>query len=37
MLNPSTYLGLLKLGVISAKVATGRSVGRHPLSKADAA
>ena len=37
LLNPSTYLGLLKLGVITAKVIAGRSVERHPLSKADAA
>jgi triacylglycerol lipase len=37
LLNPSTYLGLLKLGAITAKVIAGRSVERHPLSKADAA
>jgi triacylglycerol lipase len=36
LFNPSTYLGLLKLGVISTKVITGRSVDRIPLSKADA-
>ncbi len=36
LFNPSTYVGLLKLGVISAKVITGRSVERQPLSKADA-
>ena len=34
--NDSTYLGLLKLGVISAKVITGRYVERNPLSKTDA-
>jgi triacylglycerol lipase len=34
--NPSTYLGMLKLGVITAKVIAGRSPGRHPISKADA-
>ena len=33
--DPSTYLGMLKLGVISAKVIAGRSE-RHPLSKTDA-
>jgi triacylglycerol lipase len=36
LFNPSTYLGLLKLGVIATKVITGRSVDRIPLSKADA-
>ena len=36
LFNPSTYLGMLKLCVISAKVIAGRSVGRRPLSKADA-
>jgi triacylglycerol lipase len=37
MFNPSTHLGMLKLGLITAKVILGRSVERHPLSKADAA
>lgn len=37
LFNPSTYLGLLKLGVISAKVITGRPVKRQPLSATDAA
>lgn len=36
LFNPSTYLGMGKLGVITVKVALGRSVGRHPLSTADA-
>ncbi|WP_293316271.1 lipase family protein [Mycobacterium sp.] len=36
LLNPSTYLGMLRLGVITAKVVTGRSVGRRPLSATDA-
>ncbi len=36
LLNPSTYLGMLKLGVISAKVIAGGFVDRHPLSKPDA-
>jgi triacylglycerol lipase len=36
LFNPSTYLGLLKLGVISTKVIAGRSFDRIPLSKADA-
>lgn len=35
MLNPSTYRGMLRLGVISAKVLTGRRVGRRPLSELD--
>ena len=35
MLNPSTYRGMLRLGVISAKVLTGRPVGRRPLSALD--
>jgi hypothetical protein len=34
--NPSTHLGMLKLGLITAKVIVGRSVQGHPLSKADA-
>jgi triacylglycerol lipase len=37
LFNPSTYLGLLKLGVISAKVIAGRPVERQPLSATDAA
>jgi hypothetical protein len=36
LFNPSTYLGMLKLGVISAKVIAGRSFERRPLSRADA-
>lgn len=36
MFNPSTHLGMLKLGLITAKVILGRSVERHPLSKTDA-
>lgn len=36
LLNPSTYLGMLKLGLISAKVIAGRSIERHPLSATDA-
>src|SRR6202020_1092145 len=35
LFNPSTYLGMLKLGVISAKVIAGRSIDRHPLSTTD--
>jgi triacylglycerol lipase len=35
MLNPSTYRGMLRLGLISAKVATGRKVDRLPLSELD--
>ena len=35
MLNPSTYRGMLRLGLISAKVLTGRRVGRRPLSALD--
>ena len=34
--NPSTYLGMVKLGVITAKVVLGRSVERQPLSTTDA-
>src|ERR1700757_2454852 len=34
--NPSTYLGMVKLGIITAKVIAGRSVQRRPLSAADA-
>jgi hypothetical protein len=35
LLNPSTYRGMLRLGVISAKVMTGRRVERQPLSALD--
>ncbi|OFJ51468.1 lipase family protein [Mycolicibacterium grossiae] len=35
MLNPSTYRGMLRLGVISAKVILGRRVERRPLSLLD--
>ena len=35
MLNPSTYRGMLRLGLISAKVLTGQRVGRKPLSSLD--
>jgi triacylglycerol lipase len=35
MLNPSTYRGMLRLGLISAKVMTGRRVERRPLSALD--
>jgi hypothetical protein len=35
MLNPSTYRGMLRLGLISAKVMTGRRVERRPLSELD--
>lgn len=36
LFNPSTYRGMIRLAGISAKVITGRAVGRHPLSKTDA-
>ena len=36
MFNPSTYLGMVKLGVITARVILGRSVERQPLSTTDA-
>jgi hypothetical protein len=36
LFNPSTYLGMLKLGVITTKVVLGRSVERQPLSTTDA-
>ena len=36
MFNPSTYLGMAKLGVITAEVVLGRSVKRLPLSTTDA-
>ncbi|MCW2512642.1 MAG: Triacylglycerol lipase [Mycobacterium sp.] len=35
LLNPSTYRGMLRLGLITAKVATGRRVDRQPLSELD--
>jgi alpha-beta hydrolase superfamily lysophospholipase len=35
LLNPSTYRGLLRLGLITAKVMTGRRVERRPLSELD--
>lgn len=35
MLNPSTYRGMLRLGLISAKVILGRKVERRPLSVLD--
>jgi triacylglycerol lipase len=35
LFNPSTYLGMGKLALITAKVILGRSVERHPLSKTD--
>jgi len=31
MLNPSTYAGMIRLGIIAAKVITGRAVQRRPL------
>jgi hypothetical protein len=36
LFNPSTYRGMIRLGAISAKVITGRTVERAPLSKTDA-
>ncbi|MBX7432871.1 lipase family protein [Mycobacterium sp. Y57] len=35
LLNPSTYRGMLTLGLITARVVTGRRVDRHPLSRFD--
>jgi hypothetical protein len=35
LLNPSTYRGMVRLAVISAKVMTGRRVDRRPLSELD--
>ena len=35
LLNPSTYRGMITLGVITAKVMTGRRVERTPLSRFD--
>jgi alpha-beta hydrolase superfamily lysophospholipase len=36
LFNPSTWFGMLKLGVITAKVVTGRPVHRQRLSDSDA-
>jgi alpha-beta hydrolase superfamily lysophospholipase len=36
MFNPSTHIGMLKLGLITAKVILGRPIERQPLSKTDA-
>ncbi|OBF60416.1 lipase [Mycobacterium sp. 852002-51971_SCH5477799-a] len=36
LFNPSTYLGMAKLGIITAKVVLGRSIERQPLSTTDA-
>jgi len=36
LLNPSTYRGMVRLGMIAIKVITGRKVERRPLSYADA-
>jgi pimeloyl-ACP methyl ester carboxylesterase len=36
LLNPSTYKGMVRLGMIAFKVITGRKVERRPLSDADA-
>ena len=36
LLNPSTYKGMVRLGMIAIKVITGRKVERRPLSYADA-
>jgi alpha-beta hydrolase superfamily lysophospholipase len=36
LFNPSTYFGMLRLGVITAKVILGRPLERRPLSKTDA-
>ena len=35
LLNPSTYRGILRLALISAKVMTGRRLDRQPLSELD--
>ena len=35
LLNPSTYRGMVRLGVITAKVLAGRRVDRRPLSSLD--
>jgi hypothetical protein len=31
MFNPTTYVGMARLGVIAAKVITGKSIRRRPL------
>jgi hypothetical protein len=31
MFNPMTYVGMARLGVIAAKVITGKAVQRRPL------
>lgn len=36
LFNPSTYQGMIRLGLIAAKLATGRRLERRPLSEADA-
>ncbi|MBV9089237.1 MAG: lipase [Mycobacteriaceae bacterium] len=36
LFNPSTYKGMIQLGLIAAKVITGRQLKRRPLSEADA-
>lgn len=36
LFNPSTYLGMAKLGIITAKVVLGRAIERQPLSTTDA-
>jgi Secretory lipase len=35
LFNPSTYRGMIRLGLIAAKVITGRRLHRSPLSEAD--
>lgn len=35
LFNPSTYRGMIRLGLIAAKVITGRRLHRRPLSEAD--
>jgi triacylglycerol lipase len=35
LFNPSTYTGMIRLGLIAAKVITGRRVERRPLSDTD--
>jgi triacylglycerol lipase len=35
LFNPSTYRGMIRLGIISARVITGRQVERLPLSRLD--
>lgn len=36
LFNPSTYFGMLRLGVITAKVVLGRPLERRPVSETDA-